>query len=96
MRDPHILGLIDLHDEGNRLIETRYLLIHAARISRLETSAVRSSKLALCLWLMLRLLQRAKLGVCCEIHTKHVKTLCGQNVNFCKLKLMIYTLIVRL
>jgi len=27
------------------------------------------------------------IAVCSQIHTKHIKTLCGQNVNFCYVKL---------
>ena len=36
------------------------------------------------------MLYREKMAVCREIHTKHIKTLCGQNVEFVNVKLVVY------
>ena len=33
------------------------------------------------------MLYREIIAVCSEIHTKHTNTLCGQNVELCKVKL---------
>jgi len=33
------------------------------------------------------MLYREIMAVCSQIHTKHINTLCGQNVNFCYVKL---------
>ena len=30
------------------------------------------------------------MGVCSEIHTKHIKTVCGQSVDFVKVKLVVH------
>jgi hypothetical protein len=32
------------------------------------------------------MLYREIIAVCCEIHTKHINTLCGQNVGFVSVK----------
>ena len=32
------------------------------------------------------------IAVCSEIHTKHINTLCGQNVELLNVKLMVYVL----
>jgi hypothetical protein len=32
---------------------------------------------------------REKIAVCSEIHTKHINTLCGQNVEFVNVKLAV-------
>jgi hypothetical protein len=32
------------------------------------------------------MLYKAKLGVCCNTNTKHINTLCGQNVEFVNVK----------
>jgi hypothetical protein len=29
------------------------------------------------------------IGLCCEIHTKQINTLCGQNVEIAKVKLVV-------
>jgi len=36
------------------------------------------------------MLYREIIAVCSEIHTKHVNTLCGQNVQFLKLNLVVH------
>ena len=36
------------------------------------------------------MLYRVIIAVCTEIHTKHINTLCGQNVNFFMLNLVVY------
>ena len=35
------------------------------------------------------MLYREIIAVCSQIHTKHINTLCGQNVDFVNVKLMI-------
>ena len=36
------------------------------------------------------MLNREIIAVCSEIDTKHINTLCGQNVGFVKVKLMVH------
>jgi len=36
------------------------------------------------------MLHREIMAVCSEIHTKHINTLCGQNVEFVNVKLVVY------
>ena len=36
------------------------------------------------------------IAVCSEIHTKHINTLCGQNVEFLSVKLMVHVVTSRL
>ena len=36
------------------------------------------------------MLYREIIAVCSEIHTKHINTLCGQNVDFVNVKLMVH------
>ena len=36
------------------------------------------------------MLYREIMAVCSEIHTKHINTLCGQNVEFVNVKLVVY------
>jgi hypothetical protein len=36
------------------------------------------------------MLYRERIAVCSEIHTKHINTLCGQNVGFVNIKLMVH------
>jgi len=36
------------------------------------------------------MLHREIMAVCSEIHTKHINTLCGQNAEFCKVKLVVH------
>jgi hypothetical protein len=35
------------------------------------------------------MLYREIMAVCCEIRTKHIKTLCGQNVELLNVKLVV-------
>jgi hypothetical protein len=37
------------------------------------------------------MLYREIIAVCSEIHTKHINTLCGQNVEFMNVKLVTYS-----
>ena len=37
------------------------------------------------------MLCREKIAVCSQIHTKHINTLCGQNVEFVTVKLVVHT-----
>jgi len=36
------------------------------------------------------MLYREIIAVCSEIHTKHLNTLCGQNVEFVNIKLVVH------
>jgi len=36
------------------------------------------------------MLYRGIIGVCSQIHTKHIKTLCRQNVELLNVKLVVY------
>jgi len=36
------------------------------------------------------MLYREIIAVCSQIHTKHINTLCGQNVEFCNVKLVVH------
>ena len=36
------------------------------------------------------MLYREIMAVCSQIHTKHINTLCGQNVELLKIKLVVY------
>jgi len=36
------------------------------------------------------MLYREIIAVCSQIHTKHINTLCGQNVEFVLVKLLVY------
>ena len=36
------------------------------------------------------MLYREIIAVCSEIHTKHINTLCGQNIEFLNVKLMVH------
>ena len=36
------------------------------------------------------MLYREIIAVCSEIHTKHINTLCGQKVEKCNVKLVVY------
>jgi hypothetical protein len=37
------------------------------------------------------MLRREIIAVCSEIHTKHINTLCGQNVELLNVKLVVHT-----
>ena len=39
------------------------------------------------------MLYREIIAVCSEIHTKHINTLCGQNVEFVNVKLAVHIVI---
>jgi len=40
------------------------------------------------------MLYREIITVCSQIHTKHINTLCGQNVEFVNVELVVHTRIV--
>ena len=42
------------------------------------------------------MLYREIMAVCFEIHTKHINTLCGQNVELLNVKLAVYKLHLKL
>jgi len=37
------------------------------------------------------MLYREKIAVCSQIHTKYINTLCGQNAELLKVKLVVHT-----
>ena len=37
------------------------------------------------------MLYRKIIAVCSQIHTKHINTLCGQNIQLLNVKLVVYT-----
>jgi hypothetical protein len=42
------------------------------------------------------MLYREIIAVCSEIHTKHINTLCGQNVEFLNVKLVVHIVTTKL
>jgi len=42
------------------------------------------------------MLYREILSVCSQIHTKHINTLCGQNVDLLNVKLLVHIVTTRL
>jgi len=42
------------------------------------------------------MLYREIMAVCSEIHTKHINTLCGQNVEFLNVKLAVHIVTIEL
>jgi len=42
------------------------------------------------------MLYRKIIAVCSQIHTKHINTLCGQNVELLSVKLVVYIVTTRL
>jgi len=42
------------------------------------------------------MLHREIIAVCSQIHTKHINTLCGQNVELFNVKLVVHTVTIRL
>ena len=55
-----------------------YLKTHGVPRSKHSVSVIKTSQL---------MLYREIIAVCSQIHTKHINTLCGQNVEFLSLKL---------
>ena len=41
------------------------------------------------------MLYREIIAVCSQIHTKHINTLCGQNVEFVNVKLVVHVVTIR-
>jgi hypothetical protein len=58
------------------------LKIQFVSLSKHYASVIKTSQL---------MLYREIIAVCSEIHTKHINTLCGQNVKFWMLKLVVHT-----
>ena len=58
-----------------------YRVKHSVRTARstLSVSVIQTSQLMLCV----------EIAVCSEIHTKHINTLCGQNVELLNVKLVV-------
>jgi len=42
------------------------------------------------------MLSREEIAVCSQIHTKHINTLCGQNVELVNVKLAVHTVTIGL
>jgi len=42
------------------------------------------------------MLYREVIDVCCQIHTKHINTLCGQNVELLNVKLAVHIVTIGL
>jgi hypothetical protein len=40
------------------------------------------------------MMYREIIAVCSQIHTKHINTLCGQKVEFLKVKLVVYIMTI--
>ena len=60
---------------------TLYINTLSVPRSKHTVSVIKTSQLLLC---------KEIIAVCSEIHTKHVNTLCGQNVELLNVKLVVY------
>jgi hypothetical protein len=71
--------------------------IHRAHTVNLKTQSVPRSKHSLSLIKTSQLmLYREIIAVCSEIHTKHINTLCGQNVELLNVKLAVHIVTIGL
>ena len=57
-----------------------YVKIQSIRHTKHSVSVIQTSQL---------MLYREIIAVCSQIHTKHINTLCGQNVGFVNVKLVV-------
>jgi len=64
-----------------------YINIQSVPRSKHSPSVIKTSQLMLC---------REIIAVCCEFHTKHISTLCGQNAEFVDVKLVVHIVTTRL
>jgi len=58
-----------------------YIKIQSVPHSKHSVSVIKTSQL---------MLYKEIIAVCSEIHTKHINTLCGQNVDFVNVKLVVH------
>ena len=58
-----------------------YISIQSVPRSKHSVSVIKTSQL---------MLYREIVAVCSEIHTKHINTLCGQNVELLNVKLVVH------
>src|SRR5215470_7957654 len=73
-------GLLGVCSRGEKLSEhLRYSRVNIQPVPRSKhsVSVIKTSQL---------MLYREIIAVCSEIHTKHINTLCGQNVQFVNVK----------
>ena len=64
-----------------------YIKIQSVPRSKHSVSVIKTSQL---------MLYREIIAVCSQIHTKHINTLCGQNVELLNVKLAVYIVTTRL
>ena len=64
------------------ILINKYLKIQAVPQSKHSVSVIKTSQL---------MLYREIIAVCSQIHTKHLNTLCGQNVELLNVKLAVHT-----
>ena len=62
------------------MLNWRYIKIQSVPRSKHTASVIKTSQL---------MLYREIIAVCSEIHTKHINTLCGQNVELLNVKLVV-------
>ena len=65
------------------MLNWRYIKTQSVPRSKHSVSVIQTSQL---------MLYREIIAVCSEIHTKHINTLCGQNVELLNVKLAVYKL----
>ena len=75
--NPGLHGEKPVTDEKSEL----YVKIQSVPLSKHSVSVIKTSQL---------MLYREIIAVCSEIHTKHINTLCGQNVEFVNVKLVVH------
>src|SRR5215469_16735309 len=63
------------------MLNWRYIKIQSVPRSKHSVSVIQTSQL---------MLYREIIAVCSQIHTKHINTLCGQNVELLNVKLAVY------
>jgi len=63
------------------MLNWRYIKIQSVPRSKHSVSVIKTSQL---------MLYREIIAVCSQIHTKHINTLCGQNVELLNVKLAVY------
>ena len=75
-----MLGIEDGTVTRSKLTDT-YINTQSVPRSKHSVSVTQTSQL---------MLYREIMAVCSEIHTKHINTLCGQNVEFVSVKLVVH------
>src|SRR5215510_4093577 len=63
------------------MLNWRYIKIQSVPHSKHSVSVIKTSQL---------MLYREIIAVCSQIHTKHINTLCGQNVELLNVKLAVH------